>query len=126
MEQQVGYQEFQNVAQSPGEARLLHKAMGEIAKGGAGPLMQQMAKEVLSGRKGFREAFNDPAYTDELVSQTQGMQHRLAELSEDEKQEQAEQGRRLIEDEDRAIDDEASQAGEVPPAARWHYQPGQG
>ncbi|GJF29723.1 hypothetical protein KNE206_24230 [Kitasatospora sp. NE20-6] len=124
MDRQVGYEEFQDIAQSPGEARLLHKAMKQLADGGAGPAMQEMARDVLAGRTGLRQALSQSAYSPELLAGADSLHDRLSAMSDRERDELAEQGRRFIAQEDREIEDEAREAGEEPPAVRWDYRPG--
>ena len=66
-DREIGDDELMDVAQDPEQAHRLHKALRTMASNPSvgGPL-QDMAKQVLSGRIGMRDVLQTDAYMDAL------------------------------------------------------------
>ncbi|WP_030239450.1 MULTISPECIES: hypothetical protein [unclassified Streptomyces] len=109
-ERQVGDEEFLDIAGSQAEARLLRKALQQLSDGGAGQALQEMAREVLSGRMGLREAVSQGAYGGELIDKTESFRRDWESMSDREREELAEHGRQLIDEERREIEAERREA----------------
>jgi hypothetical protein len=109
-ERQVGDEEFLDITQSQAEARLLRKALQQLSDGGAGEALQEMAREVLSGRMGLRDAVSHSAYGEELIAKNASFREEWESMSEREREELAEQGHQLIEKERREIEAEKREA----------------
>ncbi|MFC7310072.1 hypothetical protein ACFQVC_38370 [Streptomyces monticola] len=90
----------------PAQARLLKKSLETLAAGHGGDALKEMAREVLSGRAGLRDAANVSAYADQLIEQAAPMAEKWASLSEAERDELAADGRRAIAAEQERIDEE--------------------
>ncbi|MEV4442311.1 hypothetical protein AB0K09_25545 [Streptomyces sp. NPDC049577] len=65
-EREVGYEEFLAPGRDRAQARAVHTALRELAAGGAGDVLQEMARDILSGRLGLRAALRVGAYADAL------------------------------------------------------------
>ncbi|MBB5118439.1 hypothetical protein [Streptomyces eurocidicus] len=65
-EHQVGPEEFVTPGRDAARARMLHTSLRALARGGAGPVLQEMAEEVLGGRMGLRECLRTNAYAEAL------------------------------------------------------------
>jgi hypothetical protein len=109
-ERQVADEEFLDIAGSPAEARLLRKALQQLSDGGAGQALQEMAREVLSGRVGLREAVSQGAYGEELIDKTESFRRDWESMSDREREELTEQGQQLIDKERREIEAEKREA----------------
>ncbi len=92
--------------QDPAQARVLRKSLEELASGRGGEALKEMAREVLSGRSGLRDAVNVSAYSDQLVAQAAPMAEKWAALSEAEREALAAEGERSIAEEQNRIDEE--------------------
>ncbi|MFG2863264.1 hypothetical protein [Streptomyces sioyaensis] len=105
-EKRVDDAEFMEVSKDPAAARALRKALEQIAGGGAGGTLQEMAKEVLSGRIGLRDAVNVPAYAEAMVDQSQSVRNEWASMSDKERGELAAEGGRYLEAQRAEIEEE--------------------
>ncbi|MGY0018833.1 hypothetical protein [Streptomyces sp. cg35] len=56
-----------DLTDDPVQQRLLRKAMEVFRQGDAGPVLKEMAQEVLAGRVGLREATRISAYAEALI-----------------------------------------------------------
>ncbi|MCR8578875.1 TEL2 family protein [Streptomyces sp. Isolate_219] len=66
-ERQIQDEDLMDVAQDPEQAHRLRKALKVLAENpNVGGKLQEMAKEVLSGRIGMKEAIETPRYMDAL------------------------------------------------------------
>ncbi|GAA2652254.1 hypothetical protein [Streptomyces lunalinharesii] len=66
-ERQIQDEDLMDVAQDPEQAHRLRKALKVLADNpNVGGKLQEMAKEVLSGRMGMKEAIETPGYMDAL------------------------------------------------------------
>ncbi|MEU6147594.1 hypothetical protein ABZ848_45505 [Streptomyces sp. NPDC047081] len=105
-EKQVGDSEFMDIAKDPAEARAMRKALQQIAGGGAGEALKEMAKEVLSGRVGLRQATQTSGYTDALAEKVQPFREQWDAMSETERQSRAAEGQRALDEYRREIEEE--------------------
>lgn len=105
-EKQVDDSEFMDIARDPAEARALHKALQQIAGGGAGDALKEMAQEVLSGRAGLRQATQISGYTDALIEKAQPFREQWDAMSETERQARAVEGERALDEYRREIEEE--------------------
>ncbi|MFD5855230.1 hypothetical protein [Streptomyces chartreusis] len=111
-EKQVDDSEFMDVAKDPAEARALRKALQQIAGGGAGDTLKEMAQDILSGRVGLRQAAQTSGYTDALMDKAQPFREQWDAMSETERQAQAAEGERILDDYRREIEEERRVAEE--------------
>lgn len=98
-DRQVDDSEFLDIAPDPAEARLLRKALQQLADGGAGEALQEMAREVLAGRTGLREAVTIPAYAEQLTAKARVFQEEWDQKTDEEREAWAAEGRQRIEQE---------------------------
>lgn len=110
-DRQVDDSEFLDIAEDPVEARLLRKSLQQLAGGGAGEALQEMAREVLSGRVGLREAVQISAYGDALAERAQSFKDEWDEKSEQEREAMAEEGRAVMAQERDEMEQERRDAG---------------
>ncbi|MFF9482380.1 hypothetical protein [Streptomyces sp. NPDC014733] len=78
-ERQIQDEDLMDVAQDPEQAHRLRKALKTLADNpNVGGSLQEMAKEVLSGRIGMKEAIQTPSYMD-AIGDRLGEMRRAAE-----------------------------------------------
>jgi hypothetical protein len=125
-EKQVDDSEFMDIAQDPAEARALRKALQQIAGGGAGDALKEMAQEILSGRVGLRQATQTSGYADALIEKAHPFREQWDAMSETERQARAVEGeraldehRREIEEERRAAQPQNSKSGDAHSGKGW-------
>lgn len=59
------YEQFLDIAGGdPAVAKLVHESLKALERGAGGPAMQELARDVLAGRIGLREAANSSAYAE--------------------------------------------------------------
>lgn len=104
--------EFREMTQSPTETRMLRKALETLKGGGAGPVLQEMAQEVLSGRATLREAATSSAYGEALIESGEQFGQQWYGMSDAEREELAAQGRAHLES--GAFDEETEEHGPRP------------
>ncbi|WP_159029257.1 hypothetical protein [Streptomyces viridochromogenes] len=105
-EPRVGDEEFISIARDPAMARLLRKQLESLADGRAGAVLAEMAKEVLSGRIGLREAVQVGAYQQELVASAENFERKWDEMSALEKSQAEAEGTKLLRQQQDEIDQE--------------------
>jgi hypothetical protein len=106
-ESQEAEHRFAEMTGDPARARQLRRSLETLAERGQNPTVREMAREVLSGRLSLRDAANVPAYGEAV---RQGMQEGLrayAALSESERREAEEEGRRQLDEVQAELDEEA-------------------
>lgn len=103
---QVDDSEFLDIAHDPAEARVVRKALEQIAGGGAGEAMKEMAQEILSGRIGIRQAVQVSAYSDAMAEKGQEFREQWDALSQRERDERVAQGEKFLEEQRHEIDEE--------------------
>ena len=65
-ERELAHEEFITPYRDLARARTLRDSLRTLAGGGAGAALQEMARDVLDGRIGLREAVRAPAYAEAL------------------------------------------------------------
>lgn len=106
-ERWLGDSDFLEFTQNdPVSARNLRLTLEKLADGVAGDTTREMAREVLSGRIGLREAVTVPAYSEALVQGMQPFKEKWDELSDAEREELAAQGRHEYEEQERELREE--------------------
>ncbi|MFG2094970.1 hypothetical protein [Streptomyces sp. NPDC048612] len=105
-EKQINESEFEEVTKDPAAARALRKSLETLAGGGAGDTLKEMAREVLSGRIGIREAVNVPAYSEALIANTQSARDEWTAMSDSERESRADEGERYLEEQRNEIEEE--------------------
>ncbi|MFE7272664.1 hypothetical protein [Streptomyces sp. NPDC057623] len=102
----VDDEEFVSIARDPALARLLRKQLESLADGRAGAVLAEMAKEVLSGRIGLREAVQVGSYEQELLATAENFERKWDEMSELEKSQAEAEGVKLLRQQQEEIDQE--------------------
>lgn len=102
----VGEEEFLPIARDPAAARLLRKQLEVLADGKGGEVLAEMAKEVLSGRIGLREAVRVGVYEEELVRNVEKFQRSWDEMSEEERSNAEKEGVRFLQEQRDEIEQE--------------------
>ncbi|MEU9503122.1 hypothetical protein [Streptomyces sp. NPDC048196] len=105
-EPRVGDDEFMSVTRDPAMARVLRKQLEVLADGKGGDVLAEMAREVLSGRMGLREAVRVGAYEEELVQNVGKFQQRWDEMSAEERSQAEKEGARFLEEQRAEIEQE--------------------
>ncbi|MEV6173936.1 hypothetical protein AB0L99_37700 [Streptomyces sp. NPDC051954] len=105
-EPRVDDEEFISIARDPATARLLRKQLESLTDGRAGAVLAEMAKEVLSGRIGLRDAVRVGAYEQELLAGAEKFERKWDEMSEKEKSQAEAEGVRLLREQQDEIDEE--------------------
>ncbi|MET9412918.1 HMG-box domain-containing protein [Streptomyces klenkii] len=95
-ERHVGFEEFVTRGRAPERARALHGALERLADGSAGDVLQEMAREVLTGRVGLRDAVRVGAYAEALGEGTRALRAAWQALPEQERARYAEEARRTL------------------------------
>ncbi|GAA0496025.1 hypothetical protein ACFQ2B_24450 [Streptomyces stramineus] len=94
-EREVGYEEFLAPGRDEEQARDVHRALRRMADGSAGEVLREMAREVLSGRTGLREAMRVGAYADALADGVQGARREWERLPAADRERLTAEARRL-------------------------------
>ncbi|MCX4829793.1 hypothetical protein OG746_13740 [Streptomyces sp. NBC_01016] len=110
-EEQVGDEEFLDIAREPARARALRSSLQRLAQGGGGEVVQEMAKEVLAGRVGLREAMQNSACREALSDRVRDGFRALEELPPDARHAAEDEGRRRLTTYQDEIDEERRQRG---------------
>ncbi|MFG2135857.1 hypothetical protein [Streptomyces sp. NPDC048650] len=113
-----------DIARDPALARLLRKQLEGLAEGKGGDVLGEMAKEVLSGRIGLREAVTVGAYQEELAAGIGKFQQKWDEMSEAEKMEAEREGASFIRQQQEEIDQERREAARPQSGHRGHHSGG--
>lgn len=109
---EVDDREFQNENRDRVQARALRKQLQQLAQGGAGAVLQEMAKEILSGRVGLREAMRVPAYAEALGERVRTYRESWERMTPEERERQLSEARRFLEAQRQEIERETR--GEKP------------
>lgn len=105
-EREVGDGEFLDIAKTPAQARALRKSLQRLAEDGRGGALQEMAREVLAGRIGLREAVQNSAYREALSERAGRGFQAIGEMSEADRRAAEEEGRRQLDAYQRETDEE--------------------
>lgn len=108
---EVGDSEFQSEYRDQVQARALRKQLQQLAMGGAGKALQEMAGEVLSGRTGLREAMRVPAYADALGERVRTFRRAWDGMSPEERERQKSEAQRFLEAQREEIEQETRGRG---------------
>lgn len=95
-EQYVGFEEFVTRGRGADRARALHGALQKLASGSAGDVLQEMARDVLTGRVGLRDAVRVGAYAEALGEGTRALRTAWQELPEEERARYVDEARRAL------------------------------
>ncbi|MFJ1796867.1 hypothetical protein [Kitasatospora griseola] len=83
---EISDEELLDVADNPAQAAELHRALRTIAKtDGVGPELQQMAREVLSGRIGMRDVVESDRYLSAIGARLGEMRTAAENMSPEER-----------------------------------------
>ncbi|NEB79964.1 hypothetical protein G3I40_32790 [Streptomyces sp. SID14478] len=77
---------YMDLTDDPVQQRLLRKAMEVFRQGGGGPVLKEMAQEVLAGRVTLRDATRVSAYAEELIAQGQEFRTRWEAMPDAERE----------------------------------------
>ncbi|MFJ6606824.1 hypothetical protein [Streptomyces lydicus] len=105
-EPRVGDDEFVPLTRDPAMARMLRKQLEVLADGKGGEVLAEMAREVLSGRIGLREAVQVGAYEEELVRNVGSFQQKWDEMSAEERAHAEKEGTRFLQEQRAEIEQE--------------------
>jgi hypothetical protein len=67
-------------------ASVLRESLKRLATGASGPLLREMATEVLEGRVSLREAVRSPHYAEAMSGRVNEFAQQFSQLSEEERQ----------------------------------------
>ncbi|MCF3104959.1 hypothetical protein IPZ58_25710 [Streptomyces roseoverticillatus] len=95
-EPHVGFEEFVTRGRSADRARALHSALQRLAGGCAGDVLQEMARDVLTGRVGLRDAVRVGAYAEALGEGTRALRTAWQALPEEERARRLDEARRAL------------------------------
>lgn len=98
--------EFMEITGDQAQARELRKALEQLAAGGAGGTLSEMAREVLSGRVGLREAVNITSYSEAILEGAKPFETAWNSLSEAERDTFATEGEAYMERQRLEIEEE--------------------
>ncbi|MFI8186606.1 hypothetical protein OG539_29825 [Actinacidiphila glaucinigra] len=110
MSKEISDRDLMDVADDPAQARRLHKALRTLADNPqVDGTLKEMAREVLSGRLGMREALGSGAYLGALGDRMAELKRADERLTPEERAAQEERARRWFE---QRSDEEAEEARE--------------
>ncbi|GAA2468169.1 hypothetical protein [Streptomyces macrosporus] len=110
-EPEVDDLEFQNENRDRVQARALRKQLQQLAQGGAGSVLQEMAREILSGRVGLSEAMRVPAYAEALGEKVRTFRESWERMTPEEREKQKSEARRFLEVQRQEIERENRESG---------------
>lgn len=99
-EREVGHEEFLAPGRGPSRARVVHEALRQLSDGAGGPVLKEMACEVLSGRIGLKDAMRMRAYADELGERVETAFAEWERIPASERERQVAQARRFLDTDD--------------------------
>jgi hypothetical protein len=100
-EREITDDELLDVADNPAQAASLHKALRTIANNpSVGPQLQEMARAVLSGRIGMREAFQSDRYLGAIGDRLTQIREAAERMSPEERRASEERARKMREAEE--------------------------
>ncbi|MEV3858027.1 hypothetical protein AB0J38_27310 [Streptomyces sp. NPDC050095] len=88
-----------DLTDDPVQQRLLRQSLEVFRRGDAGPVLKEMAAEVLAGRIGLRQATQIPAYAEAVIDRGQECRMRWEALPESERDGLVREGERLVAEE---------------------------
>jgi hypothetical protein len=103
---EVGDAEFLSATRDQAQARALRKQLQQLAGGEAGSVLQEMAKEVLSGRIGLRDALRVSAYAEALGERVHTFREDWQRMSPEERNAQQDEARRFLDAQREEIEQE--------------------
>ncbi|OEU86686.1 hypothetical protein DB35_23765 [Streptomyces abyssalis] len=89
--------ELLEIARDPVDARRLRESLEKLAGGASNDTLKEMAKEVLAGRIGLRDAVAVPAYSEALIEGGRPFREEWDKLSAAERERLAAEGEREYE-----------------------------
>ncbi|MEU4096079.1 hypothetical protein [Streptomyces sp. NPDC026673] len=113
MGKEISDADLMDVADDPAQARRLHKALRTLADNpDADRTLKEMAREVLSGRLGMREALGSSAYLGAIGDRMAELKRADERLTPEERAAQAERARRWFEQRSAEEGEEGEEARE--------------
>lgn len=100
--------EFLDIAKGEAEARQLRRTLETLVEHGNGTV-KEMARDVLAGRIGLREAVNVSSYSEALVETARPFREKWEEMSDAERHQLAAEGERQLEEERRQLASERAE-----------------
>ncbi|MCF3177203.1 hypothetical protein IPZ61_28290 [Streptomyces sioyaensis] len=100
------------------KARMLRKMMQNLSQGSSGDPLTELAKDVLTGRKGIREAIQEVPQDESLVTKFETFQQRWDAMSESDRLAAEREAGNYLEEQRQEIvaeRDTARQANATPP-----------
>ncbi|MCX5093301.1 hypothetical protein OOK36_31320 [Streptomyces sp. NBC_00365] len=112
-ERQIGDADLMDIARDETRARALRKSLQRLADNPSGnSALQEMAREVLSGRVGLREALRVGAYSDALGERIAQARQEYEQQSPEVREQQRAEAERYLEAQRAEIEQERQEAAE--------------
>ncbi|MFJ8824619.1 hypothetical protein ACIREE_22900 [Streptomyces sp. NPDC102467] len=102
---------YMDLTDDPVQQRLLRRAMEVFRRGDAGPVLKEMAQEVLAGRVGLREATGIPAYAEAVIDGGRDFRGRWDAMSNAEREALVRLGEQQVAEERALLKSERPQGG---------------
>ncbi|WP_406481480.1 hypothetical protein [Streptomyces platensis] len=109
-EREVGDAEFMDLAKDEARARMLRKMLKNLAQGDGGDPLAEMARDVVSGRQGIREAIDGLPRNESLETRFDTFQQRWDAMSESERLAAEREGSQYLDEQRREIQAEREAA----------------
>ncbi len=118
--------ELLDVTKDPAGAHALRRALENISKAGneVDGTLKEMAKDILAGRQGLREAMTVSAYVEPAAAQLQPIRERWAELSDNEREILAAEGERRLAEHQSLVDEEQREKNQPIGKSRGRHDAG--
>jgi hypothetical protein len=110
-EQEVGDEEFLDIARDPARARTLRKSLQRLA-GSKDETLREMAREVLTGRIGLRQAMRTAAYREALQEGAKAGMRAYEQMSSEERSAAEAEALRQLDENQQEIDREQAERQE--------------
>ncbi|MGW1028641.1 hypothetical protein ACWD4J_33990 [Streptomyces sp. NPDC002577] len=107
-EREVGDGEFLDIAKDPARARALRKSLQRLA-GSGDETVREMAREVLAGRVGLRQAMRTGAYREALHESAKNGIRAYEQMSAEERSAAEAEGQRQLDEYQKEIDRERTE-----------------
>lgn len=105
---EVGDEEFLDIAKDPARARALRKSLQRLADS-KDETLREMAREVLAGRVGLRQAMRTGAYREALHERAQAGMRAYEQMSAEERSAAEAEGQRQLDEYQKEIDRERAE-----------------
>ncbi|MCZ2523849.1 hypothetical protein GQS52_11375 [Streptomyces sp. SCUT-3] len=110
-----------DIAKDPANAKVLKRSLEQLASGGAGETLAEMAREVLQGRVSLRSAVQIPTYAESLMESSDHFASNWHKMSDSDRANLASEGARYLDEQNREFNEPSSTGESCTPKSRMRH-----